>query len=296
MSLEIRPTRVVESIDRRVVAAFQLVDAATQLPLAAPAAVSAPRALVAGNPDEVTLPANAVRMQRNRSGMHVLLAAPFFDTYTSTFSDPQPPPETAGGPLTLRVAVTDAGPQHLPRQFRLALPRSLNPADADSVFEPLVVPLFRAPGAPVQEGWTVLRVVVTGAGNPDERLPGVLVRVFRRPQADGDLPIAAGMTDWRGRVRGEALIPVTVIPRFRPGAGPHVIERDQEIELEATRDSGFTGADGELPDVARLTEGTGGGVTRVSTRAPDPQLTVVRPATPVRVQAGREYVVHLSMP
>jgi hypothetical protein len=297
MTLALRPRRVIESADRRVIAAFQLVDAATDLPIIVPASVAAPRVVIAGNPAEIVLPDGAVRILQNRSGTYVLLRAPFFDTYTSTFDNPPAPPETAGGPLMLRLSITDAGPQYLPRQFQLAVPRSLDPNAAGGVFEPEVVRLFRAPGASAQEGWTVLRVRVTEAGvDPPNTLPGVLVRVYRGPRGNNDQPIAMGMTDWRGRVRGEALLPLTAIQRFRPGDGPNVIERDQRIDFDVVRDSGFTGAAGQLPDVARMIAGVGGGLIQASTRPPNPQLDIVRPATPVRVEAGREYVVHLAMP
>jgi hypothetical protein len=95
------------------------------------------------------------------------------------------------------------------------------------------------------------------------------------------------MTEWRGGVRGEALVPVAGIERFRPGSGAAVIETDQAIEFEATRSGGFTGASGELPNVPALVAAP-----------PSSLLDIVRPATtpPIRVQAGRDYVVHLAMP
>jgi hypothetical protein len=308
MNLALRPLRVIEFVDRRVLGAFRLVDAATGLPIITPAAVETRRVTVAGPAGDVVLSESAVRIQRNRSGVYVLMTAPFFDVrsnpvdgqppaYTATFDSPQTPLEVAGGPLRVNLAVIEAGPQFLPRALQINLPRSLVRTAPDSVFEPQAVSLFRAPGAPVQDGWTVLRVRVTEAlSDPVNPLPGVLVRAFRSPRTVGDAPIAAAMTDWRGRMRGEALLPVAGIQRFRPGSAGTVIVRDQEIEFDATRDTTFTGAAGEVPDVARLTAGAGSGLIRVSNQLPDPQLEIVRPVTPVRVQAGREYVVHLAMP
>jgi hypothetical protein len=195
------------------------------------------------------------------------------------------------------LAIVDAGAHHLPQLFQVDLPRPLDPAAAGHVFERQEVGLFRAPGAPLQDGWAVLRVLVTLAGtNPPDPLPGVLVRVFRSPRGAADQPIGAGMTDWRGEVRGEALVPVTNIRRFRPGSGTNVIEREQAVEFEATRDSRFTGAADQLPDVARILAGAGEGVIRPPDRPPGSVLAVVRPATAVRVEAGRETVVHLAMP
>jgi hypothetical protein len=176
-------------------------------------------------------------------------------------------------------------------------PRPLDPAAEASVFEPLEVALFRAPSAPVQDGWAVLRVRVTQTGSsPPVPLPGVLVRVFRSPRAAGARPIGAGLTDWRGEVRGEALVPVTTLERFRPGDDDDVIEREQAIAFEATRDSRFTAAEGQLPDVTRILEGTGEGIIRPPDRPANSELVIVRPTTAVRVEAGREYVVHLAMP
>mgnify|MGYP006196693431 CR=1 FL=1 len=298
MNLAVRPLRVIESVDRRILGAFQLVDAVTGIPIDVPAAVEAQHMVVAGQPGDVRLPQRAVRILRNRGGRYVVLAAPFFDTYAATFDNPPVPEQAAAGPLGLRIAVTDPGNHHLPRDFRLNLPRSLDPSRPDSVFEPLPVPLFRAPGAPAQDGWAVLRVRVTRAGtNPPVPLPGVLIAVFRRPRGGDDEPLGLGMTEWRGAVRGEALVALSGLTRFRPGAGNNVVERDHPISFEATRDNAFDGAAGRMPGIDRLVAGTGAGVVRVSDRPPDPLLQIVQPAElPVRVEAGREHVIHLAMP
>jgi len=193
--------------------------------------------------------------------------------------------------------VLDAGPQYLPQEFEMRLPRSLDPASPDSVFIPQRVEMFRAPGGFVQNGWAVLRVRVIESGTVPERpLPGVLVRVFRSPRGIADQPIGAGMTDWRGNARGEALVPVTGLQRFRPGSGQNVVETDLPIVLEATRDTRFTGAVDQSPDVARLVAGTADGIVRPPDRPVNSQLQILRPPAPLQVQAGREYVVQLAMP
>jgi hypothetical protein len=294
MILAAQPRRVIETVDRRVLGAFQLVDAVTRLPVTGAVRVEAQSVVLAGIPGETRLASGSVRILQNRSGVHVIFRAPFFDVYTAAFNDPSTPPEA---PVGLRLAIVDAGAHHLPQLFQVDLPRPLDPAAAGHVFERQEVGLFRAPGAPLQDGWAVLRVLVTLAGtNPPDPLPGVLVRVFRSPRGAADQPIGAGMTDWRGEVRGEALVPVTNIRRFRPGSGTNVIEREQAVEFEATRDSRFTGAADQLPDVARILAGAGEGVIRPPDRPPGSVLAVVRPATAVRVEAGRETVVHLAMP
>jgi hypothetical protein len=299
MNLDLLPHRRIEIVDRRVLGAVQLVDAVTGLPIVVRAAVEVRGASIAGEPVDVALHEHAVRLQQNRSGLVVIFSAPLFDTYTGAMDDPLPPPQTAADPLRLRLALTDAGPSYLPQEFLIDLPRSLDPDAADSVFQPHRVGLLRTPSAPVQDGWAVLRVRVTAAGVvPLTPLPGVLLRVFRSPRGVDDRPIGAGMTEWRGGVRGEALVPVADIQRFRPGAGANVIETDQAIELEATRHGGFTGAAAQLPDVPALVAGTGAGLIRPPSQPLNSLLEIVRPTSPppIRVQAGREYVVHLAMP
>jgi hypothetical protein len=297
MDLEALPRRRLasESVDRRVLGAFILVDAATRLPVVTPATVQARRATVAGLAQPIALPPHAVRILRNRRGIFVIQSAPFFDAYTTEFLEPQDPVETAGGPLGLQIAVLDAGPFYLPQEFRLDLPRSIDPAMAGSVFEPQAVALFRSPAAPMFDGWGVLRVQVTQTdSDPAVRLPGVLVRVFQSPRAAADPPLGAGMTDWRGPARGEAMVPLPALQRFRPGAAANVVETTYDLSFEATRDPAFTANAAQLPDVPRLLAGTG--FTRVVSEPPDPPLHVTRPTPPVIVQAGQEYVVHLTMP
>jgi hypothetical protein len=106
------------------------------------------------------------------------------------------------------------------------------------------------------------------------------------------------MTEWRGPVAGEALVPLATLARFRPGAGAQVIDTDHLVEFEASRHNTFTGAAGTLPDVGALLAATGTGLIHPPTQPPGSALTVLQPVTapPMRVQAGREYVVHLAMP
>lgn len=297
MNLALSPRRIIETVDRRVLAGFEFVDAVTRLPITTRVTPQPRGADVGGAAIGPALDEYTLRIRQNRRGLWVILRAPFFDSYTSTFDNPQPPPETTPTPLRLRLGVMDVGDYYLPQEFELTLPRSLDPAAADSIFRPAQVGVFRAPNAPVLDGWAVLRVLVTQAGTPANRLPGVLLRVFRTPRAPADVPIGLGMTDWRGAVRGEALVAVPGIQRFRPGSGPQaVIETELPIEFEATRDSAFTGAAGQLPNVPRLLAGTGAGTIRPPSLPPGSTLTVVRPTPPLRARAGREDVIQLAMP
>jgi hypothetical protein len=299
MNLAFVPRRLVTTDDRRVLGAFQFVDAVTGVPVTVPAAYEIRRAAVAGQAEEIVLDTRAVRVLQNRRGIYVIMTAPFFERYVESFDNPQAPPETAAGPLGLRVDVTDAGPQYLPLAFRFDLPRSLDPDDEGSVLRPVPVPLFRAPTAPVQDGWAVLRArVVQRQTNPPRALPGVVVRAYAMPRAANDRPIGEGLTDWRGHAVGEAVVPIASLRRFAPGAGPTPVAIDQLIDLETIRESAFTGANEPL-NVSRLTTGAGPGLIRATTTLPDPAnpaLTIIRPEDPLRVQAGREYVVELSMP
>ena len=289
--------RVVEHVDRRALGALQFVDAVTRLPVAGGAKVEVRRATLAGvgAPVAVPLSERSVQIQQNRSGLHAILRAPFFDDYAASFDDPPDPAETPlGTRLRLRLALTDAGPHYLPQEFDFELPRPLRRADAENVFLPARVELFRTPGAPVLGGWSVLRVRVTQA-NTGAPLPGVLVRVFRSPRGAADLPIGQGMSEWRLELRGEALVAVADLPRFRSGAGVNVFETTQAIHLEATRDTAFTGAPGQLPDVPTIITGTTQGIVRQRSDPPGPILTVDPPA-PLDLRAGREISVHLTMP
>ena len=291
--------RVVEHVDRRVLGAFQFVDAVTRLPVTVAAKVGVRRAALVNGAADTAVPLHegSVQIRQTQSAFHAILRAPFFDAYAVSFLDPQNPPETLNRRLRLRLAVTNAGPHYLPREFQFDLPRALDRTDAESIFRPRTVDLFRAPGAPVLGGWSVLRVRVTQV-NTGVPLPGVLVRVFRSPRGTNDLPIGLGMSDWRGDLSGEALVAVAGLPRFRPGVGINVFETEQAIHFEATRDTDFSGAADQLPDLGGITAGTAPSIiSRRSDQADGlPPPLAVQPSAPLNVRAGRESTIHLTMP
>jgi hypothetical protein len=282
--------RVVEHVDRRVLGAFQFVDAVTQFPVIVAARVEVRSATLL--PDEnVPLVPESVRLRQTRSGVWAIMRAPFFDTYAETFVNPETPDEVEGTSLRLRIAVTDAGPNYLPQEFDFDLPRDIE----DDIFEPVALQLFRAPGAPVLGGWAVLRTrVLTAGGDP---LGGVLVRVFRHPRQDDDNPIGQGMSDWRGDLRGEALVAAADIPRFRPGEEDEVLASTQAVQFEAARDSNFAGGPNELPDGPKIAAGTADGVDtfRSDLPADDPTLEV-EPNVPLNLRAGQETTIELTLP
>jgi hypothetical protein len=289
--------RVVEHVDRRVLGAFQFVDAMTHLPVALAAEIEVREATLLGGgaPLPVARSENAIRIQQNRSAIYAILDAPFFDDYSASFADPADP-FPPGRQLRLRMAATEVGPYYLPRGFTFDLPRTLDRTVAGNVFQSMAVELFRSPGAPVLGGWSVLRVRVEQEGTA-AALPGVLVRVFASPRADHDLSIGWGLSEWRGDLAGEALVAVADLPRFRPATGPgeNVFATTQPIELEAMRDPGFTGVESQLPDPTDLIAGTAPGIIRRRTDGPGPLLSA-HPATPFDLRAGRETSVSLAMP
>jgi hypothetical protein len=118
MNLDLLPRRVVETVDRRVLGAFQFVDAVTRLPVVVPAAIVVRGATVAGAPVDAGRQENAIRILQNRRGVAVIFRAPFFETYTSTFDHPTPPPETQPNPLRLLLAVADACFGRRTRRYR----------------------------------------------------------------------------------------------------------------------------------------------------------------------------------
>jgi hypothetical protein len=288
--------RVIEHVDRRILGAFQFVDAVTGFPLVLAAKVEVRSAALVngGAPANVPLREGSVRLQQSRSGFQAIFRAPFFDDYAASFDGPQDPAETtpAGKRLRLRLALTDAGPHYLPQEFEFDVPRPVDSATPNNVFTPVAVQLFRAPGAPVLGGWSLLRVRVAEA-NTDTPLPGVLVRVFESPRDAVDSPIGEGMSEWRGDLRGEALVAVADLPRFRAGQGNNVFETTQAVHLEARLDTSFTGAAGQLPNLARILSADP--VVEVR-RSDGPADLTVAPAAPLDLQAGGEMTVRLTMP
>lgn len=160
-----------------------------------------------------------------------------------------------------------------------------------SIFLPLDIPLFRSTSARAESSWVILRtrVVKAGTGKP---LPGVLVRVYRSPRTEGDTPIGMGLSDWRDRTIGEALVAVADIPRFRPGSGATVVETEQPVEFEAVRNPSFTGVGDQLPHCTSLLSGSGPG----QIISPSSSAAIQPPAEIMNVRAGAEYIVTLTMP
>lgn len=141
------------------------------------------------------------RLLRNGSGVYVLI------------DRPQLP--------ALAVTVEDPTRARLPRRAHIPLPRDADPAHAgapNSLFRPVDLALYPAPAAAAPSGWAAVRVTVIGTGD-NRPLGPALVRVTRT--SDGVL-LGRGVTDWRGRAAGEALVAVPGVPAitFSSGGGP----------------------------------------------------------------------------
>ncbi len=294
MSLFSTPHHVAESEVRRVLAAIQLTENGTGLPLNIPARIvarSASIAQAAGQPLQAR--ADLVAVRQNHRGLFVISQAPFFDQYIETFDPPPGPPETAQNPLRIRFDIIPQSTKYLARSVVINLPRSNDPTSSNAAVRPITVPLFFSPSIPSRETSTTIRFSVSRSNSP---VPGVLVSIFRSPRQGGDQPFASGMTDWKSPLAGEAIVELRNIPRFRPGAGSNIIETSQAIEIEAIRDTAFVPATSPLPDPDRLALASEPTIQRVSWTQIEPNFTINPPTNPVSIQAGRQYDARFTLP
>lgn len=192
------------------------------------------------------------RLVRNGSGVYVLL--------------------DRGGLPSLAVTVEDPTGAWLPRRATVPLPRDADPAHAaaaNSLFRPVELALYPAPAAPPPSGWAALRATVVRSGT-DTPLGPALVRVTRT--SDGAL-LGRGVTDWRGRVTGEALVAVPGVPAitFGPGGGAGddednngaVLVSQIAVSVEAIFDPAAAGSPPDPDDL----EARRGGLPRASVNA-----------------------------
>ena len=190
-----------EDIDRRVLGALRIVDAITGQRVVEP----------------LQLSADGITFGRNLSGDLVIRdvsAAISRELHAHTLVFAAPPADPVVGEVEVELNISDYRQRYLPRRATLFLPRDPDPANSespDSLFQPVVLRMFRSPAGAVAGGWAVLRVHVPG-DDESEVLAGALIRVVRT--SDGEL-LGAGLTD----ERGEALIAVAGIPvtTFDPG-------------------------------------------------------------------------------
>ncbi|MDB5274929.1 MAG: hypothetical protein JWO58_3296 [Chitinophagaceae bacterium] len=226
--------------EHRIVAAMRCVDATTRVAVDVPLQVDV---------------ANA-RIQRNRSGLYVIVAADALANFADSFNEQ---PATALGSVTLTATIRDISGRYLPRVASLSLPRDPSPANAgldSSLFKPIEIEMHPASAAPLGANWSVLRVSVSAATGGDadgDLLGGALLRVL-----NGSTVLARGMTDWRG----EALVPVPGVPVTTWSDDPHaVVVTEITAQLEVvfdpatgTRTSAADGRAGRAPAVLPLVD------------------------------------------
>jgi hypothetical protein len=134
--------------------------------------------------------------------------------------------------LTAALTVADLSGRYLSRKAAIRLPRDPDPTHASSLFVPMNVNLYRAPGAAVSPRWVVIRASITDAAT-GAALPGALVRVTR--VSSGEV-LAHGVSD----ERGEALIVLSGIPvtTFNAAGGGPPLATEVDITILATFDPG----------------------------------------------------------
>ena len=170
-------------------------------------------------------PAAGARLQRNRSGLWVIVHVDALAAHESVFDSPPTAPPI--GKVALNVRIDDTQGRYLPRLASVALPRDPAPSDdppAGSLFVPVALALYPSPAARSGANWATLRVTATEAGSGDA-LGGALLSV-----SVGADVVARGLTDWRG----EALVAVPGVPVTTWSDDPAVVvvnEVPASIEL-----------------------------------------------------------------
>ena len=177
-----------ERVEARVLGALSVVDATTGVRVVDGLSVQ---------------PAAGARLQRNRSGLYVIVRVPALAAQESSFAPPSSEPLL--GSVALDVRIDDTLGRYLPRLATVGLPRDPTPADdppADSLFVPVALALYPAASARTGANWATLRVTATETHTGDA-LGGALLTV-----SVGASVVARGLTDWRG----EALVAVPGVP------------------------------------------------------------------------------------
>jgi hypothetical protein len=219
-----------DRIERRVLGALRCVDATTRAGIETPFRVDVANAAI----------------QRNRSGLYVIVAALGLADHASAFSTA--PATPAAGSVRLTATITDPSGRYLPRLAALALPRDPLPshrANSTSLFRPVEVAMYPSTIAPSGANWAVLNVSVAEKASGDA-LGGALLIVTSAAKT-----LARGLTDWRG----EALLAIPGVPVTTWSNDPHaVVVSEIAVKVKivfdpalGTRITGLTVAAGRLP-------------------------------------------------
>jgi hypothetical protein len=228
---------IVEDVERRVWCALRPIDAVTRLPIDSPLRVHGP----------------GQTWRPNRVGLPVLhaLTEPAaqrdeFVEYEDTFPAP-----TAVTAVTIRTTIEDRAGRYLARSIGIALPRADFAALGvlPPLFEPIDVPMYPAPSAPLAAPWAILRVHVERGGQP---AAGGVITVHE--PGDESAVLGRGQTD----ARGEAVVAVPGVPVFIPSGGPNAFVRELDAELTAVLETAAAGP----PDTDALAGASGAGFAR----------------------------------
>jgi hypothetical protein len=201
--------------------------------------------------DPIAVSASGLTFVRNHRHYYVIYRSthPELRVHHDQFDAPPSVPPVGSVTFTLRADPLTR--MYLSRQAAFALPRDPDPDADDSLFTPIDVGLYPAPTGTLFPGWGSLRVTVTDAGG--DPVPGALVRVVER--ADPANVMGRGISDWRGRARGEALVPVADIPTLAVpangngngnGNGP-ILSQSVAVNVQAFHDPAFD-SETALPD------------------------------------------------
>ena len=259
-----------ELVDRRCTGALRMVDVNTGLRVT----------------EGLRVAADGVRLSPNRSGDFVVMGVRGLEAHRRAFESP--PVTPAAESIAVEVTVEDPAGRYLPRLATVRFPRDpviANAVAEDSLFQAVRVPLHVAPAGPVPIGAAVLRATVVS--DPDDRpIGGALLRV----QVGGNV-LARGVSEWRGRLRGEAVVAVPGIPittwgdgNGAPGEGEEeapVMVHTVPATVEVIVDPAFGPDADDVPDpdaVEAVAEG------------------LLRRSFDVELQSGRTLVRRLAIP
>ncbi len=177
-------------LDRRVLAALELVDAATGERITAPLTLSSP----------------SLGFVRNRSGLFVVNAMVArtpqerqLAAHLAAFDDA--PDGLAAGALSFPVTITDPAGRYVPRIAAIALPRG------NAAGEAIRVAMFAGPAAPIGQNWSGVRASLKRrSAGKEVALAGARLSLLR---ASDDQLLGSGIADARGEVLALAVgIPI----------------------------------------------------------------------------------------
>lgn len=226
---------IVEDVEFRVWAALRPVDAVSRRPLDAPLRVHG----------------TGQRWLRNLSGLLVLheLNEPAarraeFAEYEATF----PAPAAVAPAVAIRTTLEDPRGRYLARTVTIGLPRS-DAGGSPPLFDPIDVPMYPAPSAPLAAPWSVVRVRAERGGAP---AAGCVITVHE--VGDETQVLGRGQSD----SRGEAVVAIPGVPLFIPSGGANAFVRERDAEATAVFEPAASGP----PDTDALALASGAGFVR----------------------------------